>query len=301
MIIDTQSIACPLCGHNDAKRVDRVVDSLREISARRWDLMQCGRCSLVYVYPQISREEWLALHDQPHSYYSSSSQNSTACLRRISTYVPGTIMDVGCGQGDFLQQAQNQGWTIDGVEVSDKIPNPHRLPIRYGDFNTMDLPLSHYDLVTFWGVTEYLLDPIGFFNKVRAIVKENGRILFVAGNYYSIQRKIMGVHNIPRQRFIWSLPAIRYLFNMTGLEIVSIDYNNDVRNGRATELITFLFKQYVLNKTKEQIVQEHNNPRSIPWWLIPVKVIDRMITIPLSAIMSMIGYNGVMNITAQKK
>jgi SAM-dependent methyltransferase len=236
------------------------------------------------------------------SYYKSSSDDLSACIKRLNKYRPGSLLDIGCGQGGFLNEARKLNWDVQGVDVSDTIPNPHNVPVKYGDFNTMELPQNHYDMVTFWGVTEYIREPLGFFKKLAGIVKDTGTVMFVMSNFNSIQRSYMRVHNFPRQQQVWTVDALRYICEETGLEITGCDYANDVRGGRCTELITFLYKRIVQGLSWDRILMEHARPpQKKSFTMLAVKIVDRVITLPLSAIASLFGYNGVMNITLKRK
>lgn len=297
-----EKISCPVCRNAEATALFSVTDSTLEQPEEIWSIVRCPRCTLVYINPRPVYENWLKYYRQPQSYYKSSHDDITGCIRRLKKYKPGRLLDIGCGQGEFLHEARALNWDVQGIEVSDTIPNPYKVPVSYGDVNTMDLPENYYDMVTFWGVTEYLRDPAGFFKKAAGIVKDTGTIMFVMSNFNSLQRAYMRVHNFPRQQQVWTMPALKYMCNEAGLEITGCDYANDVRSGRCTELVTFLFKHFVQGLSWGRILMEHAQPaKKKTGTMLVVKFIDRIITIPLSAIASLFGYNGVVNITLKKK
>lgn len=281
---------CPVCKTNKNKLVFRTYDSQ--------DIVQCEKCKLVFLNPSLQKDEWLKCIKK--GLYISSQKYIKNAISRIKKFNPGKLLDIGCGNGEFLFQAQKLGWEVRGVELFEG-NNPCNLPVKYGTFEEIDLPEKYFDIITFWGVTEYLMEPLKFFEKVKTVLKDNGKILFVTSNYYSVQRAIMKVHNFPRQQLIWSMPSIKFLFHKVGLRIINHDYKNDIRNGRCTELITFLFKKIVLQKSEYQILAEHNsNISERNFIILAIKILDRIITIPLSAVLSLFGFNGVVNITAEK-
>ena len=294
-------ISCPVCHNTAPAALFSVTDSAIEHPVEQWNIVKCPCCTLVYINPRPTFESWLEYYRQPQSYYKSSPNDLTACIRRLKKYKPGRLLDIGCGQGGFLNEARKNNWEIQGIEVSEAIPNPHNVPVKYGDMITMELPENHYDMVTFWGVTEYIRDPEGFFKKVARLVKDTGTVMFVMSNFNSIQRSYMRVHNFPRQQQVWTLPALRYMCDQAGLEITSVDYANDVRGGKCTELITFFYKRIFRGLSWDQILMEHARPQKKTLTMLAVKTIDRLITLPLSALAGLLGYNGVMNITLRKK
>jgi SAM-dependent methyltransferase len=298
---ERETISCPVCRSAESSVLFSVTDSVIERPEERWNIVRCPRCTLVYINPRPALENWLEYYRQPTSYYKSSPDDVSACINRLKKFKPGRLLDIGCGQGGFLNEARALKWDVQGIDVSDTIPNPHNLPIKYGDFNTMELPQNHYDLVTFWGVTEYIREPAGFFKKLAGIVKDNGAAMFVMSNFNSIQRSYMRVHNFPRQQQVWTFPALRYVCAEAGLEITSRDYSNDVRGGRCTELVTFLYKHIARGLSWDRILMEHARPDKKNLTMLAVKTLDRLITLPLSAAASLFGYNGVMNITLKRK
>jgi len=290
---------CPLCENKECNFLFYVCDSQDANNKSIWNAVQCTNCKILFLNPWQITDKWIETIKKSNLYLSSTAYIKNA-LKRINKYHAGKILDIGCGHGEFLFQAKKLGWNVAGVELFPNA-NPHNIPIRYGFFENMDLPKKYFDIVTFWGVTEYLREPLKFFEKAKTVLKDDGHIIFVASNYRSIQRAIMQVHNFPRQQFIWSKSAFEFLFNKVGLEITSCDYKNDIRNGWCTEFLTFLFKQIILQKSRHQILREHNSGiKEKNLIILLVKAVDRIITMPLSIILSFLGFNGVMNITAKK-
>lgn len=297
--INFEFIKCPICENDKSTFLFHTADSKNFNNNSIFSVVQCKNCKLVFLDPRPENDKWIEYIKNTNLYFSSAKDVENA-LSRIKKYPPGKLLDIGCGNGEFLFQAKKLGWNVTGVELFPNT-NPHNIPIKYGFLENMELPEKHFDIITFWGVTEYLREPLKFFKKVNASLKDNGHIIFVASNYHSIQRAIMQVHNFPRQQFIWSKSAFEFLFNKIGLKITSCDYKNDIRNGWCTEFLTFLFKQIILQKSKHQILIEHNSgTKEKNWIILVIKAADRIITIPLSIILSFFGFNGVINITAKK-
>lgn len=293
---------CPLCGEAARNHPLYSTRDTKTSSKKTWNAVRCGNCSLVFLSPPASAEELKTLFESDSGYYKSDERQVAACLKRINKFPKGNLLDIGCGTGSFIAAAAKAGWEVKGVEVSGAAGNPYSMPIAYGDFIFLELPKKHYDVITLWGVTEYIGKPAEYFNKIRELLKDTGVVVLTAGNFDSIQRALMKVSNFPRQQVVWNRKSMDYLFSKTGFKLADIDYRNDVRSGRPTEFLTFCFKRYFLGRDLQTIHREHNNSgQEIPFWMLPVKILDRLVTLPLSALLSLVKYNGIMNITAAKK
>lgn len=79
-------------------------------------------------------------------------------LRRLTATTSGTMLDLGSSYGNTAAAFARAGYTVTGVEISDRIEyaQQHRAPVDAGtltfvraDFNTFE-PRRRFDLVTYW-------------------------------------------------------------------------------------------------------------------------------------------------------
>lgn len=101
----------------------------------------------------------------------------------------GSILDIGCGKGNFLYQFSKKfpKWAVYGVEASKSALEfaRNKLPHAYffeGLFDP-DAINQKFDLIVILGVLEHLEDPISFLKSVSACLKENGLIFFDVPNF----------------------------------------------------------------------------------------------------------------------
>jgi 2-polyprenyl-3-methyl-5-hydroxy-6-metoxy-1,4-benzoquinol methylase len=92
----------------------------------------------------------------------------------------GTLLDVGCATGFFLDEARQAGWQVRGCEVSEWAATYARqrfgLDVVLAPFPTPLLGSQRYDAVTFLNVFEQLPDPNGAERILRDLVLPGGLV-----------------------------------------------------------------------------------------------------------------------------
>lgn len=98
-------------------------------------------------------------------------------LRMIRRFKPGgSLLDIGCGTGEFLGLAREAGFDATGVEPSSTacliaaVDNK----VIAGEWRDVPIEEGAYDVITLWSVLEHIPDPFPFLDKVRGALKSNG-------------------------------------------------------------------------------------------------------------------------------
>lgn len=102
---------------------------------------------------------------------------------------PLQVLDVGCGNGEFLQAVKDRGHHVFGMDLSPAAAekcNARGLPAVAGDFTTWDFSetpdsagesppaRAPFDLVTLWDVCEHLTHPFDFLRRAREVLAPGG-------------------------------------------------------------------------------------------------------------------------------
>lgn len=72
----------------------------------------------------------------------------------LSEVPRGTLLDVGCGRGEMLDIAQNMGFEVTGLEVSE--PMCDEIRIFLGEVQDIPFTDNYFDVVTMFDVMEHL-------------------------------------------------------------------------------------------------------------------------------------------------
>src|SRR5947208_1958944 len=149
-LVPTEEVSCPLC---EMRPTPFAVDY------QGFTLCQCERCGLELVSPRLSFEE---LSDKVYSdnYFPKRPDSLVLSPESIHYFSrqmdeferlldgPKKVLDIGCGNGGFLDFARNRGWEIAGVDIK-LSPDARELdcPLWEGRLQDIDFVESRFDLV----------------------------------------------------------------------------------------------------------------------------------------------------------
>lgn len=92
---------------------------------------------------------------------------------------PARVLDVGCGNGEFLAAAASRGYRVEGIDVSEASAARCRsrgLDARAGDF--LEFPFEgDFEIVTMWDVLEHLREPHRFLCRAREVLSSGGCLI----------------------------------------------------------------------------------------------------------------------------
>ena len=138
-----------------------------------------------------------------------------------------TLLDVGCGTGDFLEIAKNNSWIVVGVE-----PNEQARAIANSKTNNSVFDIQHletlkensFDVITLWHVLEHLPDLEMHVKLFKHLLKPNGTLVIAVPNFKSYDaqhyKNFWAAYDVPRHLWHFSKTAISKLFAPHGLQVV---------------------------------------------------------------------------------
>ncbi len=141
----------------------------------------------------------------------------------------GTLLDAGCGTGNFLTAAWNAGYSVTGVELDPEAARfaahlcgharVHALSLeRFVERN----PQERFDVVTFFEVLEHQADPSSFLRAALSALRPGGYIALSVPNR---ERWLTGIDPIdyPPNHFLrWNPFSLRFFLEAHGLQVLSL-------------------------------------------------------------------------------
>lgn len=169
---------CPCCLSDNIK--------FRPLGLGRY--YRCLRCGLIFIPLREEQCVNVARHYEeidPHETVAAAKEAFFKyALNQISGYFRdknGSILDVGCGFGYFLNSAAREGWATWGVEIVPRAvrqieeeKNRHR--VTCGTLKDAKYPRDFFDVVTLWDVLVMVEDPYEELVECYRVMKQGGVI-----------------------------------------------------------------------------------------------------------------------------
>lgn len=140
-----------------------------------------------------------------------------------------TLLDVGCGAGDFMAFMRGLGWRVHGVETDPHAVERARgrgLDVQQGDLASADLPDAAFDAVTLAHVIEHVHDAARLLGECRRIMKPDGRLVLLTPNSRSWGHRHFGRDwrglEPPRHIRVFNAGNIGRLLDSAGLRAARI-------------------------------------------------------------------------------
>ncbi|MCI0395881.1 MAG: class I SAM-dependent methyltransferase [Chloroflexi bacterium] len=157
-------------------------------------------------------------------------KNAKRRLALLQKYQPqGRLLDVGCGQGNFLSIANHLYQGI-GVDISEYAVRHGRealgLDLRSGDFLTMDFAGTTFELITMWDFIAHVLNPCAYLEKAYDLLSPNGFLVLTTGDIGSVSARLSGKrwHLMipPKHLHFFSTATIRQALERSGFRNIVI-------------------------------------------------------------------------------
>jgi 2-polyprenyl-3-methyl-5-hydroxy-6-metoxy-1,4-benzoquinol methylase len=121
--------------------------------------------------------------------YDREYRNLPACPEQ------GTLLDIGCGNGTFLELARGCGWRVVGVEpdaLAVQQAKARGLDVLHGSLDQLDGHQEVFDQITLSHVIEHLHDPRQVLTRCLELLKPGGRLWIETPNGLSIGHQTFG-------------------------------------------------------------------------------------------------------------
>ncbi len=143
---------------------------------------------------------------------------------------PGTVLEIGCGDGTMLSMFQERGWAVLGTERTEDMAQAAReisgVPVLVGDVDTLT-PDQKFDLIVLFQVLEHIIEPEEVLAEITKHLNPGGKALISVPNFASWQssygRDLWFHLDVPRHVNHFSLETMRPVLADAGMTVVSAD------------------------------------------------------------------------------
>ena len=117
--------------------------------------------------------------------------------RHLPRSLRGRVLDVGCGNGSFMERAIEAGWRAMGIDTDPVVVadcSARNLDVHLGTLETFPAAEETFDFVTLNHVIEHVHDPVGVLKTCHRLLKPGGFLWLVTPNINSIGHMLFAEH-----------------------------------------------------------------------------------------------------------
>jgi len=237
---------CAYCGRDSSSRLY----DTDAASGEQYTLRSCDHCRAIFLTPHPTRQQLLDAYSD--EYYGETERKFIAPIektidwfragraRRVAKSLPtkGRVLDIGCGNGGFLNGIADLGYEACGIELpggsaerAKKVPN---IEVHVGALEDGAYIGERFDAITMWHVFEHLVEPRKTLERCAEMLDAGGRLYLSLPNIDSWQARIFKgdwFHaDPPRHLFFLGPDALTAAVAEYGFERESISFHSLEQN-----------------------------------------------------------------------
>jgi len=133
------------------------------------------------------------------------------------------ILDVGCGDGNFLEVAKEMGWDVYGSEFTEDASRRARekgVTMFVGKLDAAAIDTKDFDIITSFEVMEHINNPVEQATHIFNLLRKGGLFYFTTPNFNALERYYLKVDypviNYPEHLIYWTPKTIHLLLKGVG-------------------------------------------------------------------------------------
>jgi 2-polyprenyl-3-methyl-5-hydroxy-6-metoxy-1,4-benzoquinol methylase len=106
--------------------------------------------------------------------------------------IKGRLLDIGCGNGEFLSFMKNYGWDTIGIDFDTKaveVAKAKKLNVKLGSLKEQNFTNDYFDAITVAHVLEHVYNPTELLAECYKLLKTNGKVIVATPNSQSLGHK----------------------------------------------------------------------------------------------------------------
>ena len=248
------------------------------------DIWECSRCRLAFIFDKATAGELVKSYqrDRDETIYLQEKdgriKSAHKIIGKIKKIKPREhLLDIGCGTGIFISEAQKYGyeaWGIEPAPVNEQTQGASpKIINNYLEKAHAELPNNYFDIITMFDVIEHLTDPHLNLKIINTKLKAGGLLVLSTPNWSSwlarlAKEKWYAIQ--PHHLYYFSKKNLVPLLNSHGFRILYITSYQ-----RYFSLSYILIRLIAFNK----IFKFLNKLSQAPWLkkiIIPINLHDEL-------------------------
>jgi 2-polyprenyl-3-methyl-5-hydroxy-6-metoxy-1,4-benzoquinol methylase len=233
---------CPVCSSTGIKNVLTVKD--HSVSGQSFTVAECSNCTLRFtqdvpdaasIAPYYKAEGYISHTNTSKGLVNRAYQfvrkrtmvSKRKLIERTTGVTKGQMLDLGSGVGSFVNEMQQNGWQVTGLEPDEDARKVAKELYQVDLNDTTEfyrLSPASFDAITMWHVLEHVHDLSAYIQQLKNILKGNGKLLIAVPNYTSLDAIAYGAYwaayDVPRHLYHFSPRSVQILMEKHGLKVM---------------------------------------------------------------------------------
>ena len=282
MTAKSLDIRCKLC-EGPLKTVAEDLHDNRYGLPGAYSIMYCAKCGLGETFPRPSYEELPAIYegaigDSPAGFLKriyrkcKRSAMGTSLILRLdragnffalfpSPATRPTLLDIGCGAGDWLMIFEKMGFDATGVDLNPRVVETalgRGLNVECRRIEELVASGERYDVVVLSQILEHLSEPQEVLRTVEGLLAAGGSLVVAVPNYDSSWRRYF------KNKWInWYMPF--HIFHFTKRSLLK---SLDAAGFKTQRALTYTPSSWWISSLMVKLFDKEGapNPRVNRWW-----------------------------------
>ena len=231
---------CPICSGKQLIKKLTCVDHSK--SKEKFTIVSCGTCSFTFTNPRPKTNS-LSEYYKSETYIShtNSKKGITNFLYQIvrkysirkklslitAICKTGSLLDIGCGTGEFLNTCKKNGYITKGVEPSkiarEQAIENFNLSVTK-ETNLKGFEKDSFEIITLWHVLEHMPEINTQIQNIKKVLKSNGTLIVAVPNHKSwdanYYKEYWAAWDVPIHLWHFSKTTITTLFKNNGFKLI---------------------------------------------------------------------------------
>lgn len=189
----TERRNCPVCGSGQHRAL---------FQKNGGQYVMCTSCEMLFLNPVFRDEQLAEYYKSNNAMQAVAHENESAFYRRIynvglnqiaKVKSTGSLLDIGCSSGFFLDVAKERGFFTHGIELNrSEVQLAGSKGHVIWDVPVQQIANTHsFDAITLWDVFEHIKNGIAYLIDLRARLIDGGLLFLQIPSATSLAARIM--------------------------------------------------------------------------------------------------------------
>ncbi len=232
---------CPIC--NSSELTNYMICKDHMLTKESFNITKCINCSFLFTNPR-PKENHIYKYYKSDKYIShtNNSNNLTNTIYKLvrkitlsqkvrllnSISSDKSLLDFGCGTGEFLNACKNNGWKVNGLEPDDQAREMATGLVKSKIIkNIQELKsIDKISLITLWHTLEHIPGLNYTLEELKSKLLKKGKFIIAVPNYKSYDAQLYknnwAAYDVPRHLYHFSPDTMKLLLKYHGLKVLKI-------------------------------------------------------------------------------